>query len=81
MRGRIVPELDHARMAFERGLDDATLHAASASVYDSYFAKACRSRSLDVLGDEGGDVARRERVKIDLVFDGNADRLVGHVQC
>ena len=74
MRGWIVPEFNDARMAFERSLHDAALHAASSSVYDADFAKARRRRGLDVLGDDRWNVARRERMQIDLAFDGNADR-------
>jgi len=72
VRGWIVPEFDYARMAFERRLDDAALHAASSSVYDTDLVKACRRRSLDVLGDDRGNVARREGVKIELGLDGYA---------
>jgi hypothetical protein len=62
-------------MAFERSLYDPALHAASSSVHDTDFVKARSRRSLDVLGDNRGNVARREGVKIELGLDGDAFHL------
>ena len=72
MRGRIVPEFGDARVAVERRLYDAALHAAPSAVNQSHFAKPSRRRGLDVLGHDRRDVGGREGVKIDLGLDGDA---------
>lgn len=78
MRERIVPELDDARMTIERGLDDTALHAASSTVDEPHLAEAGRRRRVDVLGNHGRYVARREGVQIQFVLDWDLDRPVRH---
>src|SRR5262245_53287886 len=78
MRLRIVPELDHLRMTIERSLDDAALNAAAAAVNHPHLVEARRRGGVDVLGHHRRDVARRERVQIDLAFDWNLDRIRVH---
>ena len=80
MRVVIVPELGDLHVPVERGLDDAALDAAAASVYETDFAQAGRRGGVDVFGDNRGNVARREGVEIELAFNGNAHGLFAHVQ-
>ncbi len=75
----IVPELDDLLVPVERGLDDAALDAAAASVHETDLAQAGCRGGVDVLRDHRGDVPRREGVEIELAFDGNAHRIVSHV--
>jgi hypothetical protein len=79
MRVLVVPELNDLLVPIERGLDDAPLDAAAASVHQTDLAQTGRRRGVDVLGDNRGNVARGERVEIDLAFDRNAHRIIGHV--
>jgi len=66
-------------VAIERGLNDPALHAAPASVHQPHLPPARRRGGVDVIGDDVRNVARRERVQIELAFDRDADRLlVGH---
>jgi len=67
---RGVPEFHDERMVLERVLNDAALDACAASMNQSHFAQARFVRRGDVLLDDRRDVARRERVEIDRVFDG-----------
>ena len=73
MRIRIVPELDHARVAIERRLHDAALHAAPAAVHHAHLVEAGRRRRVHVVGNHTRNVARRERMEIDLALDRKAD--------
>jgi hypothetical protein len=68
-------------MAFERRLDDAPLNAAAASVHDAHVRETGRGRRVDVLGDDGRNVARREGVEIQLPSNrdmGRRKRVVSH---
>jgi hypothetical protein len=58
-------------MVLECLLDDASLNALAASVNQPHFAQAGFMRGTDVLLDDRCDVARRERMEIDRVFDGD----------
>ena len=69
-----VPELLHQRMALERLLDDAPLDAFAASMNEADLPEARLVRRADVLFDYGFNVAGRERVEIEGVFDGDAVR-------
>jgi hypothetical protein len=80
VRCRVVAEFDDQRMAIERSLDDAPLHAFAAPVHESNVAKAGLCGRIDVLAHDGRDVSRRERVEIELAFDWNPDRIVSHGQ-
>ena len=66
---RRVPELHDERMVLERLLDDAALNTFAASVNQPHLAQAGFVRGADVLDDDRCDVARRERMEIDRVFD------------
>ncbi len=46
------------------------LNALAASVNQPHLAQAGFMRRADVLHDDRGDVARRERVEVERVFDG-----------
>jgi hypothetical protein len=74
----IVPELDDLGVPFEGCLDDAALDAAAASVDDAHLMEAGGGCCIDVFVNDRGHVARRERVKIELVLDRNSQRLFGH---
>jgi len=66
--GSIV-ELDDERMPLEGGLHDAALDAATAPVDETHLAQTRLVSGVHVLFDNGLDVARMERVKIDRVFE------------
>ena len=53
-------------MSLERGLCDAALHAAAATVYDSNANEPSSSRLCDVFLDHRCDVFRPEAVEIQL---------------
>jgi hypothetical protein len=74
MRRRIVPEFDDPRVAIERGLDDAALHAVPASVYDPHLENARICGGVDIVGHDRGNVTRLEGVQIELGFDGDFER-------
>jgi len=74
MRVRIVPELDDERMPIECGLHDAALHAASTAVHEANAHESCLRRRLDIFIDDRRDIARRERVQIQLTLDRKAMR-------
>lgn len=69
-----VPELLHQRMALERLLDEAPLDAFAASMNEADLPEARLVRRADVLFDYGFDVAGREGVEIERLFDGDAVR-------
>jgi len=60
-------------MALERRLNDPALHAAPAAVDQPHFAQALFRCRVDIVRDDVGDVARRERMQIQLALDRNAD--------
>ena len=67
----VVPELDHQRMTLQRGLDDPSLHAASPAVHETDFVEPRGCRSRDLFVNDRGNIARRERMKVELSLDGN----------
>lgn len=69
-----VPEFSDQGMLLERLLDDAALDAFAAAVNQPDLTEARLVCGADVLLDHGGDVARRERVQVDLIVDRNAVR-------
>jgi len=77
---RIVPELDHLRMLIERRLNDTALNASPSSMDDAHLVEAGGRGRVDVLRDHGWNIARRERVQVDLAVDGQLKRsvVVGH---
>ncbi len=75
MRRGIVKKLHYQRMAIERLLHDTALDAASAPVNEPYFSQTGGVGFLEVLLHDRGDVARRERVQVERVFDGDPERV------
>lgn len=73
MRGRIVPELDHAWVAFEGGLNATTLNASPPAVNESHFGDAGFGRRFEVVRHDIGDIVRRERMEIQLRTDRKAE--------
>ena len=63
-------------MSRDHGLDDLPLHADTATVDQSDFAEPSGERRFEVLVDDGGNVARGERMEIERVLDRNANGLV-----
>ena len=70
-----VPEFGDEGMPLERLLNDASLDALAAAVNQPDLTKTSFVRGVDVLLDDRRDVARRERVQVEVVFDRDA---VGH---
>src|SRR4029453_4520692 len=69
VRRWIVPEFGDPRVPLEHRLNDAALNASPATVNQPHFAQTGLSRGVDVVGDDARDIARRERVQIELGFD------------
>jgi hypothetical protein len=61
-------------MAFEHLLNDAALNAAPAPMNQTDLAQTSLGRRGDVLLDHRLDVTRLEGVKVQRVFDRDADR-------
>ena len=80
MRSVVVPEFDYVRVAFECRLDDASLDAGAASVDQPHFQQAASCGRSHEFVDDGWDVARGERVEIELAFDGDSQRFIRHAQ-
>jgi hypothetical protein len=78
MRVRVVPELADERVSFEGRLDNRALDAATAAMDQTHFAKPCIVSGADVFLDDGRNVARAERVQVQLGLDRNAVRRIGH---
>ena len=76
MRGRIVKKFDDTGMAFERLLHDAALYPRSTAMHETHFAQSSGMCLVEVLFDDRGDVARSERVEVELAFDGNPQRVL-----
>jgi hypothetical protein len=75
MRPRIVPELDHLRMAIEQRLHLTALDAAATAVDDSHLPEAGARRGTHVFIDDRCDIARGERMEIDLRLDRQVMRI------
>ena len=76
MRRRIVKKFHHERMAFEGLLHDAALHPCPAAVDEPDLMQAGGVSLVQVLFDDGRDVAGREGVKVEVPFDGNPKRVL-----
>src|SRR5207249_7620528 len=63
-------------MSGEHGLDDLSLNADAAAVDQPDLAEPPRGSRLEVLVDDRGDIARRERMEIQRILDRDADGLV-----
>ena len=72
MRVRVVPKRRDEGMTLEDGLHDAPLNASPAAMNEPQLAQACVVGGAHVLVDDRRDIARRERVEIELRFDRNA---------
>lgn len=76
MRRRIVKKFQYERVAFEGLLDDAALHPAPAAMDEPDFMKAGGVGFVQVLFHDRRNVAGRERVKVEVAFDGNPKRVL-----
>jgi len=65
-------------VAIERGLNDAALYTLPAPVDEAHLPPPRRDGFIDVVRHDRRDVARPERVQIQLAFDRNAEGLVSH---
>ena len=61
-------------MSIERRLNEAALDAAAAAVHETDFAKTGSGSRLDVLGHDRRDIARGERMQIELGLDRDSQR-------
>ena len=73
----VVAELQHQRVLLEHLLDDGPLNALAAAVDQPKLCQAGLMSGTHVLFDDRWNVARRERVQIELAFNRNANG-VGH---
>jgi len=73
---RRVPEFVDERMRFERCVHDAALDSFATAVNETNFTMSGRVRLFYVGDDDVFHVARMERVKVDEVFDWEADKIV-----
>lgn len=73
---RRVPVAIDERVSGEQPLHGRALDALASPVNQPHDREACLVRGHQVLFDDRDDVARRERVQIDRVFDRNADRTI-----
>ena len=78
MRVRVIPKRRDEGMSLEDRLHDAALNASPAAMNEPQLAQACVVGGAHVLVDDRRDIARRERVEIDLALDRDSDRLRGH---
>lgn len=69
VRAGVVPELGDERMLLEGGLDDGPLHAAAAAVNEPELREARLMGGAHVFLDHRRDVARSERVQVQLGLD------------
>jgi hypothetical protein len=65
-------------MALERRLNDSPLYASPAPVHEPHLPPPGGRRRVDVVRDDSWNIPRRERVEIELAFDGDAYWLVSH---
>ena len=63
-------------MGVEQGPDERALHADAAAVDQPDLTEPARGSRLEILVDDRGNVARRERVEIQRILDRDADGLV-----
>ena len=71
MRRGVVPELLHERVMVEGRLDDASLHAASAAMHQPHFLEPGDGGGIHIFFNDRRNIARRERVQVDLRLDWN----------
>jgi hypothetical protein len=71
MRRSVIEKLRHEGMPFERLLDDAALNAHAPAMDEPHVAQTSGVCFIQILFDDGRDVPRGERVKIENTADGN----------
>jgi hypothetical protein len=76
MRRRIVKKLHHERVPFQGLLHDAALHPRPAAMDEPHLMQAGGVCLVHVLFDDGGDVAGRKGVKVEVPFDRNPKRVL-----
>ena len=74
MRRRIVKKLQHERVPFQGLLHDAALHPCPAAMDEPHLMQAGGVSLVQVLFDDGRDVAGRKGVKVEVPFDRNPKR-------
>jgi len=74
-RRRFVLEGGYVVAAREQAPDLRALDALAAAVGEAHRADPAAAAFVEVLGDHGHDVARRERVEIEVAGDGELDGL------
>ena len=75
----VVPELGDQWVPLEGGLHDPALDAAAAAVNQAQLTQSGLMRRVNVFLHDGGDVARRKRMEVELGLDRNAMWQVIHV--
>jgi hypothetical protein len=70
----IIKKLRHQWMSFERLLDDAALNAHAPAMDEPHLSQTRGVCFIQILFDDGRDVARREGMKIEDSFDGDSQR-------
>ena len=76
----IVPEFKDSCVPLERCLHDAALDATAAAMNEPDLSKTGGCGGVDVLRDHGRDVPRCKRMEVELAFNRNTNRDVGHMQ-
>ena len=74
--GRRIGEAGDERMAGEDRLHDLALDADATAMDQPHFGEPSGVSGLEILGDDRGDVTRREGVQVERILDGDADGLV-----
>ena len=64
MRLRCIPETFYERVVFQYRLDDPSLDSLAAAVNEADFPETGFVRRVDVLLDDGGDIAGMKSVKV-----------------
>lgn len=75
-RRRFVVEGRDVVAAGEQAADLRALDALAAAMSEPHGAEAAAAAFVEVLGDDGHHVARRERMEVELAGDGEDDGLV-----
>ena len=74
--GRRIGEAGDERMAGEDRLHDLPLDADAAAMDQPHLDEPSGVSGVEILGDDRGDVTRREGVQVERILDGDADGLV-----
>jgi hypothetical protein len=76
MRRRIVKKLQHERVPLKGLLNDAALHTCSAAMDEPDLTQAGGVSLVQILLDDGRDVAGRKGVEVEVPFDWNPERVL-----